>query len=40
VSELLRRPRVRRGRRYRLRVQVELRDGRLFTLDRRLRACR
>jgi N-acetylglucosamine-6-sulfatase len=40
VSRRIRRPRVRRGRRYLLRVQVELRDGRLLTLDRRLRACR
>jgi hypothetical protein len=26
--------------RYVLRVQAELRDGRIYTLDRRLRACR
>ena len=31
---------VRRGRRYVLRVQAELRDGRIYTLDLRLRACR
>ena len=40
VSRRIRRPHVRRGRRYLLRVRVELRDGRLVTLDRRLRACR
>jgi len=39
VSERIRRPRVRTGRRYLLRVRAELRDGRLLTLDRRLRAC-
>ena len=40
VSKRIRRPRVRAGRRYLLRVRVELRDGRVYTLDRRLRACR
>jgi len=40
ITERLRPPRVRPGRRYRLRVQAELRDGRIYTLDRRLRACR
>ena len=40
ISRLIERPRVRTGRRYLLRVTVELRDGRRFTLDRRLRACR
>jgi hypothetical protein len=39
VSKRIRRPRVRTGRRYILRVRAELRDGRLMTLDRRLRAC-
>jgi N-acetylglucosamine-6-sulfatase len=39
ISRRLRHPRVRRGRRYLLRVRAELRDGRLFTLDRRLRSC-
>jgi N-acetylglucosamine-6-sulfatase len=39
ISERLRPPRVPEGRRYLLRVRAELRDGRLFTLDRRLRAC-
>jgi N-acetylglucosamine-6-sulfatase len=39
ISQRLRHPRVRRGRRYLLRVRAELHDGRLFTLDRRLRAC-
>jgi hypothetical protein len=28
------------GQYYVLRVQAELRDGRIYTLDRRLRACR
>jgi hypothetical protein len=28
------------GRRYLVRVRAELRDGRFFTLDRRLKACR
>jgi N-acetylglucosamine-6-sulfatase len=40
ISQRIRRPRVRRGRRYLLRVKAELRDGRVYTLDRRLRACR
>jgi N-acetylglucosamine-6-sulfatase len=40
ISRRIQRPRVRLGRRYLLRVQVELRDGRLYTLDRRLHACR
>jgi N-acetylglucosamine-6-sulfatase len=40
ISKRIHRPRVRPGRRYRLRVQAELRDGRIYTLDRRLRACR
>jgi hypothetical protein len=31
---------VRAGRRYLLRVRADLRDGRVYTLDRRLRACR
>jgi N-acetylglucosamine-6-sulfatase len=37
--QIIRRPRVRAGRRYLLRVRAELRDGRRLTLDRRLRAC-
>jgi N-acetylglucosamine-6-sulfatase len=40
VSRRIERPRVRSGRHYRLRVTAELRDGRMLTLDRRLRACR
>jgi N-acetylglucosamine-6-sulfatase len=40
LSQRIRRPRVRAGRRYLLRVKAELRDGRIYTLDRRLRACR
>jgi N-acetylglucosamine-6-sulfatase len=40
ISQRIRRPRVRTGRRYLLRVTAELRDGRVYTLDRRLRACR
>ncbi|HEV3378664.1 MAG TPA: hypothetical protein VG126_15440, partial [Thermoleophilaceae bacterium] len=40
ISQRVRRPRVRPGRRYVLRVKAELRDGRIYTLDRRLRACR
>jgi N-acetylglucosamine-6-sulfatase len=40
ISQRVRRPRIRPGRRYLLRVKAELRDGRIFTLDRRLRACR
>jgi arylsulfatase A-like enzyme len=39
ISKRIRRPRVRGGRRYLLRVRAELRDGRLLTLDRRLRGC-
>jgi Sulfatase/Domain of unknown function (DUF4976) len=39
ISKRLRRPRLRAGRRYLLRVQAELRDGRRLTLDRRLRGC-
>jgi N-acetylglucosamine-6-sulfatase len=39
LSRRIDRPRVRQGRRYLLRVKAELRDGRLYTLDRRLRAC-
>jgi arylsulfatase A-like enzyme len=39
VARPIRPPRLRPGRRYRLRVQAELRDGRRFTLDRTLRAC-
>jgi arylsulfatase A-like enzyme len=37
--QVIQRPRVRGGRRYLLRVRTELRDGRRFTLDRRLRGC-
>jgi N-acetylglucosamine-6-sulfatase len=40
ISQRVRRPRIRPGRRYLLRVKAELRDGRVYTLDRRLRACR
>jgi N-acetylglucosamine-6-sulfatase len=40
ISQRIRRPQVRRGRNYLLRVLVDLRDGRRYTLDRRLRACR
>jgi N-acetylglucosamine-6-sulfatase len=40
ISRRIDRPRVRTGRSYRLRVTAELRDGRVLTLDRRLRACR
>jgi N-acetylglucosamine-6-sulfatase len=40
ISKRIRRPRLRLGRRYRLRVKVELRDGRIYTLDRGLRGCR
>jgi arylsulfatase A-like enzyme len=40
ISHRIDRPRVRTGRSYRLRVTAELRDGRVLTLDRRLRACR
>ena len=39
ISQRIRRPRIRAGRRYVLRVKAELRDGRIYTLDRRLRAC-
>jgi N-acetylglucosamine-6-sulfatase len=39
ISERLRRPRLRAGRGYLLRVRAELRDGRFLTLDRRLRGC-
>ena len=39
VSQRIRRPRVRGGRAYLLRVRAELRDGRRLTLDRRLRGC-
>jgi arylsulfatase A-like enzyme len=37
--QVIRRPRVRGGRRYVLRVRTDLRDGRRVTLDRRLRGC-
>jgi arylsulfatase A-like enzyme len=37
--QVIRRPRVSGGRPYLLRVRAELRDGRRFTLDRRLRGC-
>jgi arylsulfatase A-like enzyme len=40
LSQRVHRPRIRSGRRYVLRVKAELRDGRIYTLDRRLRACR
>jgi N-acetylglucosamine-6-sulfatase len=40
ISQRVRPPRIRPGGRYLLRVQAELRDGRVYTLDRRLRACR
>jgi N-acetylglucosamine-6-sulfatase len=40
ISQRVRGPRIRPGRRYLLRMKTELRDGRIFTLDRRLRACR
>jgi N-acetylglucosamine-6-sulfatase len=40
ITHSIRRPRIRPGRRYVLRVKAELRDGRIYTLDRRLRACR
>lgn len=39
ILQRLRHPRISPGRPYRLRVRAELRDGRLFTLDRRLRGC-
>jgi hypothetical protein len=39
VSQVIRRPRLAPGRAYLLRVRAELRDGRVFTLDRRLRGC-
>jgi N-acetylglucosamine-6-sulfatase len=38
-AQRIRKPRVRPGRRYRLRVRADLRDGRRLTLDRRLRGC-
>jgi hypothetical protein len=40
ISRRIDRPRVRVGRSYLLRVKAKLRDGRILTLDRRLRACR
>jgi N-acetylglucosamine-6-sulfatase len=40
ISQRVRRPRVRPGKRFVLRMKTELRDGRIFTLDRGLRACR
>jgi N-acetylglucosamine-6-sulfatase len=39
VAQHIDRPHVRTGRRYRLRVRVDLRDGRRYTLDHRLRGC-
>lgn len=39
VSRRIRRPRLAPGRDYLLRVRAELRDGRVLTLDRRLRGC-
>ena len=39
TMQVIRRPRVRTGRRYLLRVRADLRDGRRLTLDRRLRGC-
>jgi hypothetical protein len=39
THQAIRRPRVRGGRRYVLRVRTDLRDGRRVTLDRRLRGC-
>jgi arylsulfatase A-like enzyme len=39
-EQRIRRPHVRSGRRYRLRVRAELRDERRLTLDRQLRGCR
>jgi hypothetical protein len=39
IAQRIRRPRLRSGRRYLLRVRAELRDGRRLTLDRRLRGC-
>ncbi len=38
-AQRIRKPRVLPGRRYRLRVRADLRDGRRLTLDRRLRGC-
>jgi len=38
-AQRIRKPHVRPGRRYRLRVRADLRDGRRLTLDRRLRGC-
>jgi hypothetical protein len=40
ISKRVRRHRLRPGRRYVLRLKTELHDGRIYTLDRRLRACR
>jgi N-acetylglucosamine-6-sulfatase len=40
ISKRITRPHIRPGRRYLFRVRAELRDGRIYTLDRRLRACR
>jgi N-acetylglucosamine-6-sulfatase len=40
ISQRIRKPSVPEGRRYLVRVRAELRDGRFFTLDRRLKACR
>jgi hypothetical protein len=40
ISKRVRRHRLRPGRRYLLRLKTELHDGRIYTLDRRLRACR
>jgi arylsulfatase A-like enzyme len=39
ITQRIRRPRLRSGRRYRLRVRADLRDGRRVTLDRHLRGC-
>jgi hypothetical protein len=40
ADRVLRGAPVRAGRRFKLRARVELKDGRVFTLDRRPRACR
>ena len=40
ADRLLRAAPVPRGRRFRLRARVSLKDGRVVTLDRRPRACR
>jgi hypothetical protein len=40
ITRRVRRPDLRPGRRYLLRVKTELHDGRIYTLDRRVRACR